>query len=141
MLNRNELGDHDWRFEIKAAREADHSSHDGYRAHLICPKCGDIVCPPVLSTEFVGALRQIEWGLGAIDEVNLKGMYQKCLRGSAKGKRRSRSHSKSAFLARITASIREIFSFFKKLSVCNCFANTARLSSFSVPGLTNAVSV
>jgi Fur family transcriptional regulator, ferric uptake regulator len=42
LLNRTDLGDHSWRFEVKRG-EGDHKQK---HPHFLCLKCGDVECLP-----------------------------------------------------------------------------------------------
>lgn len=60
LLSRIDLGDHIWRFELKAKHP-----------HFICTDCGDVAC---LSESDI----QVSTKLAAISEVLLKGQCHEC---------------------------------------------------------------
>lgn len=61
LLSRIDLGDHTWRFELKATHP-----------HFICTDCGDVAC---LSDSDI----QVSTKLATISEVLLKGHCGECL--------------------------------------------------------------
>jgi Fur family ferric uptake transcriptional regulator len=88
LVNRVELGDHVWRFEIRRAH-AGHGKKDEH-PHFVCTTCGEVSCldgVDVAITPKPGrpgrsgsgpAARSAAGGIGSVQEVLLKGQCTQC---------------------------------------------------------------
>lgn len=87
LLDRVEVGDHVWRFEIR--RQHDHGGHDRGHPHFLCTTCGGVSCldgvrvaitPAAASA--AGSSRRRDAGrrpaIGTVTEVLLKGRCGDC---------------------------------------------------------------
>jgi Fur family ferric uptake transcriptional regulator len=75
LVRRTDLGDHTWRFELKAET---HAAEDDPHAHFMCDACGDVVCLPDETVQIVaakGAPRAIK---KKEFEVQIKGRCDRC---------------------------------------------------------------
>ena len=70
LVNRTELGDHVWRFELVQ------DNHAGSHPHFVCEDCGSVTCLPEAALE-LDAQRKVE-GVGTISQVLLKGQCEDC---------------------------------------------------------------
>ena len=91
LLDRVELGDHVWRFEIR--RHHDHGGKDRGHPHFLCTTCGEVSClddvdvaitpkpgarpagRSVKKTDVTGSRRR---GIRSVSEVLLKGTCEQC---------------------------------------------------------------
>ncbi len=71
LLLRVDLGDHTWRYELKA------SHAEGAHPHFLCVSCGDIACLPAdaLPTTTVSVPRAMREGRA---EVQVRGVCDRC---------------------------------------------------------------
>lgn len=88
LVDRVELGDHVWRFEIR--RRKDHGGHDQAHPHFLCTACGEVSClddvsvaiTPSTGPRHRGAVRQRTGGgrpkIHTVTEVLLKGRCGGC---------------------------------------------------------------
>lgn len=87
LLDRVEVGDHVWRFEIRTPR--DHGGHDPGHPHFLCTTCGEVSCLDDVSvaitpatTPAAGTVRrradQKRAAIGTVTEVLLKGRCGDC---------------------------------------------------------------
>jgi Fur family ferric uptake transcriptional regulator len=73
ILNRVELGDHVWRFELKR----DAGEHDAEHPHFVCVDCGEVSCLPGVSVNVsAGSKRSV---IGDVTQVLLKGHCERCV--------------------------------------------------------------
>jgi Fur family ferric uptake transcriptional regulator len=74
LVARTDLGDHVWRFELRA----DEGAHAQKHPHLVCTRCGEVSCLDDVKVEVKvlrGARRAID--TNAL-EVQLKGLCEHC---------------------------------------------------------------
>jgi Fur family ferric uptake transcriptional regulator len=74
ILNRVELGDHVWRFELKR----DQGEHVGEHPHFVCVDCGEVSCLPGVSVNVLSAPAQ-KSVIGEVTQVVLKGRCDRCV--------------------------------------------------------------
>ena len=72
LVNRSELGDHVWRFELRDPNAADGGQHP----HFMCVDCGGVTC--LSDVEFDPATRRRAAQIGVVTEILLKGRCRKC---------------------------------------------------------------
>jgi Fur family transcriptional regulator, ferric uptake regulator len=72
VVNRSELGDHVWRFELRDPNDPESGTHP----HFVCVECGSVTC--LSDVEFNTATRRRASKVGRITEVLLKGRCVKC---------------------------------------------------------------
>ncbi len=70
LLNRSELGDHVWRFEIADGDE--HASHP----HFVCVDCGSVTC--VEELELTKKSKTASKQVGQVTEILLRGHCNDC---------------------------------------------------------------
>jgi Fur family ferric uptake transcriptional regulator len=88
LVNRVELGDHVWRFEVH--REKEHGSHAPGHPHFLCTTCGEVSClddvrvaiTPTDRPRSRGAAKtrtaEGRSGIHTVTEVLLKGRCEDC---------------------------------------------------------------
>ena len=69
ILNRTELGDHVWRFEL-----TDHT--DGTHPHFICVKCGNVSC--LGDVKLTAKSLRMSQEVGEVTEILLRGHCNNC---------------------------------------------------------------
>jgi Fur family transcriptional regulator, ferric uptake regulator len=74
LLARMELGDHVWRYELRASRDSVASQH----LHFLCIDCGRIECLTGATVETALAPLMKRVTTGTISEVLLKGHCKQC---------------------------------------------------------------
>jgi Fur family ferric uptake transcriptional regulator len=74
ILNRVELGDHVWRFELKRQQTGNAAEHP----HFVCVDCGEVACLPGVSVNLSAPSAQRSV-IGEITQVLLKGRCDRCL--------------------------------------------------------------
>ncbi len=72
LVNRTELGDHVWRFELRDPNASDGGQHP----HFMCIDCGSVTC--LSDVEFDQATRKRAAQIGVVTEILLKGRCRKC---------------------------------------------------------------
>lgn len=72
MVNRTELGDHVWRFELK---DPDHDDR-GPHPHFVCSQCGAVTC--LHEVELPKQMSKSWSRVGHVTEVLLKGTCHNC---------------------------------------------------------------
>lgn len=78
ILRRSDLGDHLWRFEVRAA-DAKHDHEDAVHPHFVCTECGSVECLPdgAITLQAVkGAPRSFK--SGKVD-VQVRGTCNECV--------------------------------------------------------------
>jgi Fur family ferric uptake transcriptional regulator len=76
ILRRTDVGDHVWRFEVKADDSVAHV--DKTHPHFVCDECGDVQCLPEEIVE-LHASRSAPKSLRGRDvEIQLKGRCDRC---------------------------------------------------------------
>lgn len=73
LLTRNELGDHVWRFEIRAPGTPADEQHP----HFVCTDCGSVTCLNDISFDVQS--RNQASKVGHVKEILLKGICNKCV--------------------------------------------------------------
>lgn len=73
ILNRVELGDHVWRFELKR----DEGEHQSEHPHFVCVDCGEVSCLPGVSVNVSAGTRRSV--IGEVTQVLLKGRCERCV--------------------------------------------------------------
>ncbi|MFM7245735.1 MAG: Fur family transcriptional regulator [Planctomycetaceae bacterium] len=87
LLDRVEVGDHVWRFEIR--RQHDHSGRDRGHPHFLCTTCGTVSCLDDVRVAITPATAPVDGaprrrdagrraGIGTVTEVLLKGRCGDC---------------------------------------------------------------
>lgn len=74
LVSRVDLGDHVWRYEVRAAPPAGEGDHP----HFVCNDCGTVACLPAVSVDIrpaPGSRRSI---VAEISDVVLKGRCESC---------------------------------------------------------------
>ncbi len=76
LLRRTDLGDHVWRFELRAddARSHEEKTHP----HFVCDECGDVQCLPDEMVEIHTARGAPKALKGRDVEIQLKGRCDRC---------------------------------------------------------------
>ncbi|HEX4147903.1 MAG TPA: transcriptional repressor, partial [Pirellulales bacterium] len=74
LLSRMELGDHVWRYELRAPED----SSDRHHLHFVCVDCGRIKCLAGTTVEVALAPAIKRLAGGTISDVLLKGHCRKC---------------------------------------------------------------
>ncbi len=72
LVNRSELGDHVWRFELRDATRAAGEQHP----HFVCTECGSVTC--LSDVEFEAESRKRASKIGRVTEILLKGHCRSC---------------------------------------------------------------
>ncbi len=70
LVNRTELGDHVWRFELLK------DDHDGSHPHFVCEDCGTVTCLPEGTLNLDEQLKSS--GVGKVNQILLKGQCGDC---------------------------------------------------------------
>lgn len=70
LVNRTELGDHVWRFELLK------DNHDGSHPHFVCEDCGTVTCLPEDALNLDAQLKSS--GVGKVKQILLKGQCGDC---------------------------------------------------------------
>ena len=70
LVDRTELGDHVWRFEL---RDSDHGEH---HPHFVCTECGTVTC--LGEMQFTDDSRRQSNEIGRITEILIKGHCADC---------------------------------------------------------------
>jgi Fur family transcriptional regulator, ferric uptake regulator len=73
LLNRINLGDNVWRFELRA-REAIHPEHP----HFVCTGCGEVTCLSTVRVKLTPAPGSTRSIVGNISEILIKGQCARC---------------------------------------------------------------
>jgi Fur family ferric uptake transcriptional regulator len=73
LLNRINLGDNVWRFELRA-REAHHPEHP----HFVCTQCGEVTCLSTVRVKLTPAAGSTKSVVGNISEILIKGQCARC---------------------------------------------------------------
>ena len=73
LLNRINLGDNVWRFELRAHR-ASHPEHP----HFVCTVCGDVTCLSQVRVKLTPAPGSTKSIVGDISEILIKGRCTAC---------------------------------------------------------------
>lgn len=73
LLNRINLGDNVWRFELRA-REAHHPEHP----HFVCTQCGEVTCLSHVRVKLTPAPGSTKSIVGNISEILIKGQCARC---------------------------------------------------------------
>ena len=73
ILNRVELGDHVWRFELKQPA----GEHTAEHPHFVCVDCGEVSCLPGVSVNVSTGTNQSH--IGEVTQVLLKGRCDRCV--------------------------------------------------------------
>jgi Fur family ferric uptake transcriptional regulator len=71
VVNRLELGDHMWRFELR------HPSEQANHAHFLCLGCGEVFCVAGVKLES-DPWRNVDMKIADVSEILLKGHCQAC---------------------------------------------------------------
>ena len=79
LLSRNEFGDHVWRFELRSSEDSSHNHTGAEHPHMICTKCGQVICLSAINIEFIDSVLKSEPAIGVIREVIVKGKCRRCL--------------------------------------------------------------
>ena len=74
LLARSDLGDHVWRFELKA----EGSSHGSEHPHFVCTECGDVSCLPDAVIRVTAGSGSPHSVTARAVEVQLKGLCDGC---------------------------------------------------------------
>ena len=72
LVNRSELGDHVWRFELRDPGRAEGEQHP----HFVCTECGSVTC--LADVEFEAESRKRASKVGRVTEILLKGHCRSC---------------------------------------------------------------
>lgn len=73
LLNRINLGDNVWRFELRAHR-AQHPEHP----HFVCTRCGEVTCLSHVRVKLTPAPGSTKSIVGNISEILIKGLCTQC---------------------------------------------------------------
>lgn len=73
LVTRVEVGDHVWRYEVRAA-----ASQDGEHPHFVCNDCGTVSCLPRVSVDIRPAPGSRRSVVAEVSEVVLKGRCDSC---------------------------------------------------------------
>lgn len=73
LLNRINLGDNVWRFELRA-HKADHPEHP----HFVCTQCGEVTCLSQVRVKLTPAPGSTKSVVGNISEIVIKGQCTQC---------------------------------------------------------------
>ncbi len=73
LVNRTELGDHVWRFEVRDPENPDQHGHP----HFVCTECGHIEC--LSAVEVSTVLKRTVGRIGRISELLIRGECTGCL--------------------------------------------------------------
>jgi Fur family ferric uptake transcriptional regulator len=75
LVSRVELGDHVWRYEVRAAAPRD---GEGEHPHFVCNDCGTVSCLPSVSVDIRPAPGSRRSVVAEISDVVLKGRCESC---------------------------------------------------------------
>jgi Fur family ferric uptake transcriptional regulator len=75
IVARNELGDHVWRFEVRAEGKP----HEEYHPHFVCVDCGEVTCLGDTDVRVSPAPGSKKSVIGELTEVLLKGRCGRCV--------------------------------------------------------------
>lgn len=78
LLSRMELGDHVWRYELRAEKPADEHAPGAEHLHFVCTDCGKIECLDGVTVDSALAPAIKRATGGTINDVLLKGTCRKC---------------------------------------------------------------
>ena len=73
LVNRYELGDHVWRFELKKS-----THHDPDHPHFLCLDCGEITCLSDVEVQITPTPGSKKSTISELTEVLLKGHCERC---------------------------------------------------------------
>ncbi len=77
LLQRTDVGDHVWRFELR--RAPDVVGHAGMgHPHFVCGDCGEVVCLPLATVRVSGGIGLPKALSGGAVEVQIKGRCDRC---------------------------------------------------------------
>ena len=74
MLNRFDVGDHVWRFELKRGEQHEMA----YHPHFMCVDCGKVACLPDVDIQIGRQKTKKAPSFGTVTEVLLKGHCEAC---------------------------------------------------------------
>ena len=80
LLQRYDLGDHVWRYEVAGAPKAGSpaDSHDNAHPHFMCTECGDVQCLPGVELRLQGTGEAPQAVRARSVEVQLRGLCDTC---------------------------------------------------------------
>lgn len=74
LLNRVELGDHVWRFELRI----ESAEGDGDHPHFVCTECGNVSCLNDVQVKITPSPGAAKSAMAKVNTVLLKGLCRKC---------------------------------------------------------------